>query len=129
VDVPLEHNGSPQSKRIGDREHTEPKDKKSRHSYKKEARSQISDTQANRWQEHLDKVYGTVEVQRNRRNVKRSSNAQTAEETAAELSAVSNTGPDTRHVRYAGQHKMILGENSKTLANGIQKSWNFNHSL
>jgi hypothetical protein len=91
-----------------------------------------------------------VEVQRNRRNVKWSSNAQIAEEMAAELSAVSNTGPDTRHVRYtyqtrpeipdllpdtsgntgpatghvryAGQHKMTLREKSKTLANGIQKS-------
>jgi hypothetical protein len=42
-----------------------------------------------------------VEVQRNRPNVKRSSNAQITEETAAELSAVSNTGPDTGHVWYA----------------------------
>jgi flagellar biosynthesis GTPase FlhF len=42
-----------------------------------------------RWQEHLDRVYRTVEVQRNIQNVKQSSNKQTAEETAAKLSAVS----------------------------------------
>jgi hypothetical protein len=46
------------------------------HFYGEEARSQISDTQANRWQEHLDRVYGTVGNQRNRRDAKRSSNAQ-----------------------------------------------------
>jgi uncharacterized protein YbaR (Trm112 family) len=42
-----------------------------------------------------------IEVQHNRRNVKRSSNAQTTEEMAAEQSAISNTGLDTGHVRYA----------------------------
>jgi FtsZ-binding cell division protein ZapB len=31
------------------------------HFYGEEGRSQILDTQTNRWQEHLDKLYGTVE--------------------------------------------------------------------
>jgi hypothetical protein len=59
------------------------------HFYREEVRSQISDTQTNRRQEHLNRVYEMVEVQCNKRNVKWSSNAQIAEETAAELSAVS----------------------------------------
>jgi hypothetical protein len=72
------------------REHrTKKQENKTLHFYREEAKSQISDTQANRWQEHLDRVYATVEVQHNRRNVKQSSNPQTTEEIAAELSAVS----------------------------------------
>jgi hypothetical protein len=49
-----------------------------------------------------------VEVQRNRRNVKRSSNAQTAEEMTTELSTVSNTGPNTGHVRYAYRTRLEI---------------------
>jgi hypothetical protein len=59
---------------------TDRRENETLHFYGEETRSQISDTQANWWQEHLDRVYGTVGSQRNRRNAKRSSNAQATDE-------------------------------------------------
>jgi hypothetical protein len=125
---------------------TDRRENETLHFDEEEARSQISDTQANRWQEHLDRVYGTVGNQRNRWDAKRSSTAQTTEEMTIKLSIVSNTRLDTGHIRYAYRTRpeipdllsdtsgMLdstkrLGEKSKIIANGIQKSWNVNHSL
>ena len=104
------------------------------HSYREEASFRIWNTQASWWQEYLDRFLGSMEEQHKRRIAKRSSNAQTAEETALLLPTPDvsgcNTGrvwflrlrtgrsqliPDVfgvhiGRVQYAGQHRATLGE-------------------
>ena len=82
----------------GSREHrTNRRENETLHFYWKEARSRILDTQANMWQEHLDEVYGMVEVQRNRRKPKRRPNDQTTKKSALllQIPDTSDRIPDT----------------------------------
>jgi hypothetical protein len=76
-----------------------------------EGRSQILDTQTSRWQEHLDKVYGMVEDQRNKRNSNRRPNGQDTEETGRRLWIRGLSGVCSRTVR---RHKMTNNSNRPT---------------